>query len=116
MLCAAEIDRIRDATHGDPFAVLGPHTDARGETVLRVFLPGALAGTAFADVRVPAGGAAPVSPGPAGAAGTAGTAGAADAVALRREHPDGLFESVVPKALAARYPRGPDRTTGTERE
>ena len=35
MLCAAEIDRIRDATHGDPFAVLGPHTDARGETGTR---------------------------------------------------------------------------------
>ena len=97
MLCAAEIDRIREATHGDPFAVLGPHTDAHGETVLRVFLPGALAVTAIADVRVPAGPAASVSPGPAGGS------DAPAAVALHREHPDGLFESVVPKALAARY-------------
>jgi 1,4-alpha-glucan branching enzyme len=41
MLLDAEIDRIRAARHGDPFAVLGPHVDEAGRRWLRVFLPGA---------------------------------------------------------------------------
>ena len=61
MLLAAEIDRIRHATHGDPFAVLGPHTDASGNTLLRVFLPDALAVTAISDARAQADTGAPVS-------------------------------------------------------
>jgi len=37
---AATAEAIRHGGHGDPFAVLGPH-DVAGETVLRVFQPGA---------------------------------------------------------------------------
>jgi 1,4-alpha-glucan branching enzyme len=41
MLLDAEIDLVRAARHGDPFAVLGPHADAEGRRWLRAFLPGA---------------------------------------------------------------------------
>jgi len=41
MLRDADIDLIRAARHGDPFAVLGPHADAEGRLWLRAFLPGA---------------------------------------------------------------------------
>jgi 1,4-alpha-glucan branching enzyme len=41
MLSATEIDLIRTASHGDPFALLGPHADADGQLWLRAFLPGA---------------------------------------------------------------------------
>jgi 1,4-alpha-glucan branching enzyme len=41
MLDDAEIDLIRTATHGDPFAVLGMQADARGALWVRAMLPGA---------------------------------------------------------------------------
>ena len=37
----ATIDLIRHAAHGDPFSVLGLHTDENGQRWLRAFLPGA---------------------------------------------------------------------------
>ncbi|MBP8308036.1 MAG: 1,4-alpha-glucan branching enzyme, partial [Burkholderiaceae bacterium] len=111
MLSAAQIDQLRHATHGDPFSVLGPHTDARGDAVLRVFLPGALAVSAVSGgttAEVPGADAASAAPAEPTAPGepTAPAAAAAPAptsVALRSLHPDGLFEGVVPRALAARY-------------
>ena len=42
MLADLDIERIRTARHGDPFAVLGPHADADGRTWVRAFLPGAV--------------------------------------------------------------------------
>ncbi len=41
MLHAQEIQSICRASHGNPFAVLGPHTVAPGQCVVRCFLPGA---------------------------------------------------------------------------
>ncbi len=41
MLPDAEIDLLRAARHGDPFAVLGPHAGDDGRVWLRAFLPGA---------------------------------------------------------------------------
>src|ERR1700750_2919263 len=41
MLRDAEIDLVRAARHGDPFAVLGPHDGDDGRRWLRAFLPGA---------------------------------------------------------------------------
>ena len=41
MINDTEIDLIRLARHGDPFSVLGPHTDLDGRLWLRAFLPGA---------------------------------------------------------------------------
>ncbi len=39
----ADIERIVQARHHDPFAVLGKHSDESGEEVVRAFLPGAQA-------------------------------------------------------------------------
>jgi 1,4-alpha-glucan branching enzyme len=116
MLSAAEIDRLRDATHGDPFAVLGPHPGADGETRLRVLLPGALAVTAVAAPclrdEVPASDApgdvppavrSDVRPDVRPDVCSDWPPGVPTAVTLVRVHPDGLFESPVPAALAARY-------------
>jgi len=41
MLPDTEIDLIRQAAHGDPFAVLGVHADGHGRSWLRTMLPGA---------------------------------------------------------------------------
>src|SRR6266705_2503737 len=41
MLDDLQIDLLRDAAHGDPFAVLGLHADADGRYWLRALLPGA---------------------------------------------------------------------------
>jgi 1,4-alpha-glucan branching enzyme len=41
MLRKHDIDLICQASHGDPFAVLGPHEDKAGQTSVRCFLPGA---------------------------------------------------------------------------
>jgi 1,4-alpha-glucan branching enzyme len=41
MLSDHDIELIRSASHGDPFAVLGPHLDAAGIWWLRAMLPGA---------------------------------------------------------------------------
>ncbi len=43
MLSPQDIELIRLGRHGDPFAVLGPHRDATGQTWVRAFLPGATA-------------------------------------------------------------------------
>jgi 1,4-alpha-glucan branching enzyme len=45
MLTALDIESICQGRHGDPFAVLGPHTNASGGTTVRAFLPGATAVT-----------------------------------------------------------------------
>ena len=47
MLSPDDIDRLRQGRHPDPFAVLGPHTDADGRTCVRAFLPGAQSVTAL---------------------------------------------------------------------
>jgi 1,4-alpha-glucan branching enzyme len=47
MLAADQIESIRNARHGDPFSVLGVHTDADDRVWLRCFLPGATAVTAI---------------------------------------------------------------------
>ena len=51
MLAAAEVRRICEGRHGDPFAVLGPHHEASGRHPhrLRVFLPGAQSVQALAS-------------------------------------------------------------------
>src|ERR1700741_2432079 len=41
MLRDTDIDLVRAARHGDPFAVLGPHASAEARLCLRAFLPGA---------------------------------------------------------------------------
>jgi 1,4-alpha-glucan branching enzyme len=41
MLTALDIESICHGRHGDPFAILGPHTNASGGTTVRAFLPGA---------------------------------------------------------------------------
>jgi len=41
MLSEHDVELIRTACHGDPFAVLGPHADGTGGWWLRVMLPGA---------------------------------------------------------------------------
>ncbi|MFZ4285741.1 1,4-alpha-glucan branching protein GlgB [Variovorax sp. HJSM1_2] len=43
MLTSHEIDLIRTASHGDAFAVLGPHLQPGGRVAIRAFLPTALA-------------------------------------------------------------------------
>lgn len=72
MLSDPEIDLIRTARHGDPFAVLGPHPDADGRWWLRAMLPGA---THVVAVRREDG--APIAP-------------------LLLRHVDGLFEAALP--------------------
>ena len=41
MISERDVDRVRQAAHGDPFAVLGVHADAQGRWWLRAMLPGA---------------------------------------------------------------------------
>ncbi len=43
MLNLQEVEQVRTGRLADPFAVLGPHVDALGETWVRAFLPGARA-------------------------------------------------------------------------
>jgi 1,4-alpha-glucan branching enzyme len=69
MLSTADIDLIRTAAHGDPFAVLGLQVDSASALWLRAFLPGAT------QVRA-------VAP----------TGGRALRV-LSQVHPDGVFEA-----------------------
>ena len=47
MLSKAEAIALSRAEHGDPFAVLGLHTDSKGRLWLRTLQPGALAVTAI---------------------------------------------------------------------
>jgi 1,4-alpha-glucan branching enzyme len=78
----ADIDAIVSGTHGDPFAVLGPHPvshDGRAALAVRAFLPDARA----LRLVPPQNG-----PGPARPA----------AAEMERRHPGGLFETVIPDA------------------
>ena len=68
MLSAEAIEALRKGQHGDVFSVLGPHLQADGSTLVRAFLPGAMA------VQVTAG---------------------AHAWPLRAVHADGVFEGVA---------------------
>jgi 1,4-alpha-glucan branching enzyme len=71
---------LRNAAHGDPFAVLGLHADAEGTRWLRVFLPGA------AQVDALAGD------------------GQTRLFALEPRHDDGFFEATVPPGLLVDRP------------
>lgn len=78
MLHPSEIESICNASHGDPFATLGPHPVGSGQQSIRCFLPGA------AQVQVQ---------------------GADGAVlgALSRLHEAGFYEGVVTLASGAPY-------------
>ncbi len=59
MLQALDIQKICDASHGDPFSTLGPHAVAPGQCSVRCFLPGAaqvtvlaVNGTALGDLQL----------------------------------------------------------------
>ena len=71
MIDESAIDLIRRAAHGDPFAVLGLHSDATGRRWLRAFLPGAASVAACS-----ADGAKPLGE-------------------LTQRHADGFFEGAV---------------------
>ena len=79
MLSAADVELLRAARHGDPFAVLGAHADADGGWEVRTFQPDAHAVTLIdaASGRV-------LAP-------------------LARTHPDGLFEAAGRGAVPANY-------------
>ncbi|MFT3665677.1 1,4-alpha-glucan branching protein GlgB [Piscinibacter sp.] len=77
MLTDTEIELIRHARHGDPFAVLGPHADAEGRVQLRAFLPGATH-----VLAVDAHSGATLAP-------------------LLLAHVDGVFQATLPAALPA---------------
>ncbi len=47
----AEVSRLCQGRHGDPFAVLGPHTGPDGAPWVRVFLPGAVWVTVVSGAR-----------------------------------------------------------------
>lgn len=89
MLGDATIAALREARHGDPFAVLGPHTGADGRRWIRAFVPGAVELRGF-------------------------TPGGAALGRFQRLHDDGLFERAVarsgPYRLQATWPDG---STGT---
>ncbi len=75
MLSADDTEALRQARHGDPFAVLGPHRGDDGRTWVRAWLPGAASVQALVERRPPA------------------------ALALR--HADGLFEGPLAEGSAA---------------
>jgi 1,4-alpha-glucan branching enzyme len=77
MLSSPQIDLIRHARHGDPFSVLGQHTDADGGLWLRAFLPSA---SAVSVVDADSG---------------------AVVGELKRRHDDGLFELRLGRPLKA---------------
>ena len=79
MLSPHDIELIRGARHGDPFAVLGPHRSGNGRTSVRVFLPGA------AQVLV-------VEPATQRVLAT-----------LAQRHADGFFERTLSSALKTAY-------------
>ncbi|MBL8485361.1 MAG: 1,4-alpha-glucan branching enzyme, partial [Rhodocyclaceae bacterium] len=78
VLPSEQIELIRQARHGDPFAVLGPHRDEQGRLWLRVWLPGARAVTALRT-------------------------GAATEIPLACRHADGFFEAELPCASPPAY-------------
>ena len=75
MLNANEVEQLRTGRLADPFAVLGPHIDALGDTWVRAFMPGARAAQVLhAGQRTP----------------------------LVLRHADGVFEARVPNPGAYR--------------
>jgi 1,4-alpha-glucan branching enzyme len=78
MIDDATVALVRTAAHGDPFSVLGLHTDDEGRRCLRAFLPGAAQVEACGADGVPL-------------------------AALDLRHPDGFFEGLVPAALGGDY-------------
>ena len=79
MIDDGTIEQIRQASHGDPFAVLGAHADASGRRWLRAFLPGAR------HVELLDAGSQ------------------ATGVGLERRHADGFFEAELPESASADY-------------
>jgi 1,4-alpha-glucan branching enzyme len=79
MLDIRQIERICEARHNDPFAVLGMHRDHRGLLWVRAMLPGA-SGVHVVDVP----GDRPVAE-------------------LMQRHPGGFFEGTVPGSEPFRY-------------
>jgi 1,4-alpha-glucan branching enzyme len=79
MLSDHDVELIRSARHGDPFAVLGPHADAAGTWWLRAMLPGA----SYVVAVDPASGAV-IAP-------------------LLLRHVDGVFESALPGPTLLAY-------------
>jgi len=75
----ADIHALLNATHGDPFAALGPHRNALGHWSVRALLPGATS-VCVVDARA---------------------SGNVIAV-LEKRHADGFFEGVLPEAAASR--------------
>ena len=51
MLSDAEVSRLCQGRHGDPFAVLGPHSGPDGAPWVRAFLPGAVSVAVVAGAR-----------------------------------------------------------------
>ena len=69
MLNSQEVEQVRTGRLADPFAVLGPHVDALGDTWVRAFLPGArTVQVLHGDQRTP----------------------------MLQRHADGVFEAQVP--------------------
>ena len=79
MLTDRDIELVRTASHGDPFAVLGVHADSAGHLWLRAMLPGAVQ-VAVLDAT------------------TGDLIGA-----LTRRHTDGLFEGALATAERPNY-------------
>ena len=79
MLQPHDIELIRQAAHGDPFSVLGPHVQSSGRVSVRAFIPGA------AQVLVVAASTQRVL------------------ATLARRHDDGFFERVLTARLQTPY-------------
>ncbi len=79
MLQPHDIELIRQAAHGDPFSVLGPHAQSSGRVSVRAFIPGA------AQVLVVAASTQRVL------------------ATLARRHDDGFFERVLTARLQTPY-------------
>ena len=79
MLQTHDIELIRQAAHGDPFSVLGPHVQSSGRVSVRAFIPGA------AQVLVVAASTQRVL------------------ATLARRHDDGFFERVLTARLQTPY-------------
>jgi 1,4-alpha-glucan branching enzyme len=78
MLLTHDIELICSGSHGDPFAVLGPHAVSTDRTSVRSFLPGAQSVDVLTTDGVPLG-------------------------TLALQHPSGFFEGVVPTPYTAHY-------------
>ena len=91
MLIDSEIDLLRNASHGDPFSVLGVHADDNGRLWLRAILPGAAQVVAL-DAK------------------TGELLGS-----LVQRHPDGFFEGVLTNGSRPAEPAQPDQPDRSDR-